>query len=34
MAQFNVAPLENLVDQFEKMPGIGHKPLSGLHIMC
>ena len=25
MAQFNVAPLENLVDQFEKMPGIGHK---------
>ena len=25
MAQYNVAPLENLVDQFEKMPGIGHK---------
>ena len=25
MAQYNVAPLENLIDQFEKMPGIGHK---------
>ena len=25
MAQYNVAPLENLVEQFEKMPGIGHK---------
>ena len=25
MACYNVAPLENLVDQFEKMPGIGHK---------
>ena len=25
MAQYNVAPLENLVDQFEKMPVIGHK---------
>ncbi len=25
MAQYNVAPLENLVDNFEKMPGIGHK---------
>ena len=25
MAQYNVAPLEHLVDQFEKMPGIGHK---------
>ncbi len=25
MAQSQVAPLENLVDQFEKMPGIGHK---------
>ena len=25
MAQYHVAPLENLVDQFEKMPGIGHK---------
>ena len=25
MAPYNVAPLENLVDQFEKMPGIGHK---------
>lgn len=25
MAQYDVAPLENLVDQFEKMPGIGHK---------
>ncbi len=25
MAQNQVAPLENLVDQFEKMPGIGHK---------
>ncbi len=25
MARYNVAPLENLVDQFEKMPGIGHK---------
>ena len=25
MAQTNPAPLENLVDQFEKMPGIGHK---------
>lgn len=25
MAQYNVAPLENLTDQFEKMPGIGHK---------
>ena len=25
MAQYQVAPLENLVDQFEKMPGIGHK---------
>ena len=25
MAQYNVAPLENLVDQFEKMPGIGAK---------
>ena len=25
MAQYNVAPLENLIDQFEKRPGIGHK---------
>ncbi len=25
MARYGVAPLENLVDQFEKMPGIGHK---------
>ncbi len=25
MARYNVPPLENLVDQFEKMPGIGHK---------
>ena len=25
MAQYNVAPLENLVDRFERMPGIGHK---------
>ncbi len=25
MAQYHVAPLEHLVDQFEKMPGIGHK---------
>ncbi len=25
MAQYSVAPLDNLVDQFEKMPGIGHK---------
>lgn len=25
MAKYNVAPLENLVEQFEKMPGIGHK---------
>ncbi len=25
MAQYNVAPLEKLVDEFEKMPGIGHK---------
>lgn len=25
MDQYNVAPLENLVEQFEKMPGIGHK---------
>ena len=25
MAQYHVAPLENLVDEFEKMPGIGHK---------
>ena len=25
MAQYQAAPLENLVDQFEKMPGIGHK---------
>ena len=25
MAQNQVAPLENLVDQFERMPGIGHK---------
>ena len=25
MAQYNVAPLENLVEQFEKMPGIGQK---------
>ena len=25
MARYNVAPLENLVDQFERMPGIGHK---------
>lgn len=25
MAQYNVAPLENLVEQFERMPGIGNK---------
>ncbi len=25
MGQYNVAPLENLVEQFERMPGIGHK---------
>ena len=25
MAGYNVAPLENLVDQFEKLPGIGNK---------
>ncbi len=25
MAGYNVAPLENLVEQFEKMPGIGYK---------
>ena len=25
MATYNVAPLENLVEQFEKMPGIGYK---------
>ena len=25
MAQYSVASLDNLVDQFEKMPGIGHK---------
>lgn len=25
MASYNVAPLENLVEQFEKMPGIGYK---------
>ena len=25
MTQYNLAPLENLVEQFEKMPGIGHK---------
>ena len=25
MAQYNVAPLESLVEQFERMPGIGHK---------
>lgn len=25
MASYNAAPLENLVDQFERMPGIGHK---------
>ncbi|MBR1730847.1 MAG: recombination protein RecR [Ruminococcus sp.] len=25
MAAYNVAPLENLVEQFEKMPGIGYK---------
>ncbi len=25
MAQYNVAPLENLVEQFERMPGIGRK---------
>lgn len=25
MAQYSVAPLEKLVEQFEKMPGIGHK---------
>lgn len=25
MANYNVAPLENLVEQFEKMPGIGNK---------
>ena len=25
MAKYNVAPLERLVEQFEKMPGIGHK---------
>ncbi len=25
MARYNVPPLENLVEQFEKMPGIGHK---------
>ncbi len=25
MAQYNVAPLERLVEQFERMPGIGHK---------
>lgn len=25
MANYNVAPLENLVEQFEKMPGIGYK---------
>lgn len=25
MAQYNVAPLEHLVEQFERMPGIGHK---------
>lgn len=30
MAQYGVAPLENLVDQFEKMPGIGHKTATRL----
>lgn len=25
MAQYNVAPLERLIEQFERMPGIGHK---------
>ena len=25
MARYNAAPLEDLVDQFERMPGIGHK---------
>ncbi len=25
MSSYNVAPLENLVEQFEKMPGIGYK---------
>ncbi|MCR5653805.1 MAG: recombination mediator RecR [Ruminococcus sp.] len=25
MASYNVAPLENLVEQFERMPGIGYK---------
>lgn len=25
MSKYNVAPLENLVEQFERMPGIGHK---------
>ena len=25
MAQYFVAPLENLVEQFERMPGVGHK---------
>ena len=22
---YNLAPLQNLIDQFERMPGIGHK---------
>lgn len=25
MSNYNVAPLEVLVEQFERMPGIGHK---------
>ncbi len=25
MSGYNVAPLENLVEQFERMPGIGNK---------
>ena len=35
MASYHVAPLETLVEQFEKLPGIGHKTAQRLayHIL-
>ena len=34
MASYHVAPLARLVEQFESLPGIGHKSAQRLALLC
>ena len=34
MPSYNVAPLSRLIEQFEKLPGIGHKKCPAVGLLC